>query len=439
YAVTMPPFQFNDEHAHFARSYQISRGEFAGHPDPKIPSAILMSLLRYPEGFESRSAPRTSATDLFAGGGGESGPAEPIGNVRGLRFFSHGVLACQVYWTACYLPASAGIRIVRLLNMTPVAMLYAARLMNLLSFLAAVAVALMLAPNFRALITAVALMPMTLQQAVAVSADQMTIALSLVGFALILHAREHPVSRRYLAMVFVTVPLWALCKNSLWALPLLLLIPRTQFRDKRRRLIFLLAVTVVTITGTFAWRTITSDAFAQYAAADLSRGVDFYANARILANHPLAVFEDLVVFAGPGASIPGLIRQFVGTFGWDFHPLPLTFAYVELLLVVGCIERNPKPFTIGERTILFITFAAALIQVYAMLFVIDGAWQAGHYGFRAAGVQGRYLIPFCLAGFLPLRQNAITVPSRILAPAVLFASTLYALLSLVIIGGFFYP
>ena len=438
FALLMPPFQFNDEHAHFARSYQISHGEFVGRPDPKLPSAVLATLLRYPEGFEYKSAPRTSVDNLFAGGSGGSTNSEPLGNIQGLRFFSHGILASQVYWTACYLPASVGIRVARLLNMSTVSMLYAARLMNLLSFLAALAIAQFLAPNFRALTTAVALMPMTLQQAVAVSADSMTIAFSFIGFALILYTREHPVSHRYLAIVFFAVPLWVLCKNSLWALPLVLLIPVSQFGGKARRASFVLGVTLVTMIAVLSWRAMTSAAFAQYAAADLSRGVDFYANARLLAAHPFKIIGDLIIPSGLQTCIPNVIHQFIGTFGWGFNLLPLSFPYLGMLLGVACTELSPKPFMIVERAILFGIFVAALIQTYAMLFVIDGASGSGHYGFKAAGVQGRYFIPFCLAGFLAIRQKSITLPSRILAPIVLFVSTLCALLSLAVINGFFY-
>ena len=123
-------------------------------------------------------------------------------------------------------------------------MLYAARLMNLFSFLAALTIALLLAPGFRALITGLALMPMTLQQAVAVSADSITIAFALVGFALLLRTREQAVDRRYLAIVLVTVPLWAMCKNSIWVLPLLLLIPASQFKGRGQRAAFVLAATL---------------------------------------------------------------------------------------------------------------------------------------------------------------------------------------------------
>jgi uncharacterized membrane protein len=440
-ALLMPPFQFNDEHGHFARAYQISRGEVVAHPDhAQLPAAVLSILLRYPEGITDKSIPRTSVADLFAGGAGEFSPAEPIGNIHELRYLSWGYLAYQIYWPVCYLPASAGIRMTRLFNLSPLSMLYAARLMNLLSFLVALTIALRLAPGFRALITGLALMPMTLQQAVAVSADSITIAFALVGFALLLRTREQPVTHRYLAIVLATVPMWAMCKNSIWALPLLLLIPGWQFNGRRQRTAFVLTATVVTVAALVLWRIITNDAFGQLVVAGLSRGINFESNARQFMIHPLRILHDVISFPDTLTYCARLIRRFVGAFGWNYVnlPVPLAPTYLLMLVVAACAELNPKPFTATERAILGLVFAGALIQTYLMLFVIDGSYANGRYGFWSAGVQGRYLIPYCLAGFLALRQNAIPAISRALAPMVLAVSAFCGLLSLNAILRFYY-
>jgi uncharacterized membrane protein len=319
-------------------------------------------------------------------------------------------------------------------------MLYAARLMNLFSFLAALTIALLLAPTFRALITGLALMPMTLQQAVAVSSDSITIAFALVGFALLLRTREHSVDRRYLAIVLVTVPLWAMCKNSVWVLPLLLLIPASQFKGRRQRVGFVLAATLSTIAALVLWRLVTYDAFGQLIAAGLSRGIDFGSNARAFLSHPLRILHDVISFPDTLTYCARLLRRFVGAFGWNYVnlPVPLAPTYLLMLLVVACAELNPRPFTTTERAILGLVFAGALIQTYFMLFVIDGQYANGHYGFWSAGVQGRYLIPYSLAGFLALRQNAIPAISRTLMPIVLSVSTFCGLLSLNAIMKFYY-
>jgi len=437
----MPPFQFNDEHGHFARAYQLSRGEVAGHRDhAQLPAAVLSTLLRYPEGVSGQPIPRTSVADLFAGGSGEFSPPEPIGNIHELRYLSWGYLAYQIYWPVCYLPASAGIRITRLFNLSPISMLYAGRLMNLLSFLAALALALRLAPSFRALITGLALMPMTLQQAVAVSADSVTIAFALVGFALVLRTREQSVDRRYLAIVLVTVPLWAMCKNSVWVLPLLLLIPTSQFKGRGQRAAFVLAATFATIGALGLWRLITYDAFGQLLAAGLSHGISFESNARVLLSDPFRVLHDVISFPDTLTYCARLMRRFVGAFGWNYVnlPVPLAPTYLLMLVIVAYAELNPKPFTTTERAILGLVFAGALIQTYFMLFVIDGSYANDRYAFWSAGVQGRYLIPYSLAGFLALRRNGIPSISRALAPVVLAVSAFCGLLSVNAILKYFY-
>ncbi len=440
-ALLMPPFQFNDEHGHFSRAYQLSRGEVAGHRDnAQLPAAVLSILLRYPEGIVDTSIPRTSVADLFAGGAGESSPPEAIANIHQLRYLSWGYLAYRIYWPLCYLPASAGIRMTRLFNLSPLSMLYAARVMNLFSFLAALTTALLLAPSFRALTTALALMPMTLQQAVAVSTDSITIAFALVGFALLLRTREHSVDRRYLAVVLVIVPLWAMCKNGVWVLPLLLLIPASQFEGRRRRVAFVLTATLTTIAALVWWRLMTYDAFGQLLAAGLSRGIDFESNARAFLSHPLRILQDVMSFPDGLTYCARLIRRFVGAFGWNYINLPVPIAptYLLMLVVVACAESNPKPFTTIERAILCLVFAGALIQTYFMLFVIDGSYANGRYVFWSAGVQGRYLIPYCLAGLLALPQNAIPAISRALVPIVLSVSTFCGLLSVNAIMKFYY-
>ena len=75
-------------------------------------------------------------------------------------------------------------------------MMYAARVFNVLAFVAALAFSFRLAPGYRAVMTAVALVPMTLHQAGAISGDLVTIALSFVALSLVLHSREHRVARR---------------------------------------------------------------------------------------------------------------------------------------------------------------------------------------------------------------------------------------------------
>jgi uncharacterized membrane protein len=438
YALVTPPFQFGDEHSHFARSYQIARGGFVGSGNPELPPGVMKVIAEYPEGYlHPRAALQFRIADLLARGSGDSMPPQPVGDVEGIPTFGHGIAAVQVYWSGCYLPAAAAIAVARWCDLSPVAMLYAARLAQLLVFLAALALALYLAPDFRALIIGVVLMPTTIQQAVTVGADSMTIACGIAGFAIILYTRDHPVSRRCLAALWAAVPFWVLCKNSLWAPLLLLLIPANQFRSRARQAAYLTSAAAMSVAALLVWKFITSAAMAHYAAVELSKGLDLYANMGSVITHPVQVGHDLftqfdwVTYSGT------LTKQFVATFDWNRYQLPLAAPYLAMLALTACLEGTAKPFTFGERVVLLMVFIIALVQIYAMLFVIDGMSAGGHYRFRYTGVQGRYFIPFCLAGFLAIKQNRISEP-RVLKQLVLTASALYSALCLGAIGVFFY-
>ncbi len=441
FAFLTPPFQFPDEHAHFARAYEISRGEFAGRPDPRLPSPVLAYIHRFPELAWNLKKPRFKpgafVSDLSAGSVGDSTAWEPITDGPLQPQLRWGATAAQLYCSIVYLPASAGIWLATELRLPVLAMMYAARLMNVVCFLAALWASLRLAPDWRSLTAAIALMPMTLHQVAAISADQAAISVSLAGFALILRARAMPVSGRYLAVLFVLLPLWVMCKTSLWALPLLLLIPAGRFGGNWKRAAYLFAVILASFGGIVLWRWISRGAFEAIPAVGLAHGVDLRGNLHMLAGNPLSVLLHLTNLAG---ELPNVVRTFVSGFGWDRFSLPqwTCFAYLTIPLAAGCIGWIGKPFTAGERAILCAVAAGSAIGIYFMLFVVDGVSRDGRFSFRTAGVQGRYFIPCCFAGFLALQLRAVAMKARILVPMVVSAATLYTLACLALVVHHYY-
>jgi uncharacterized membrane protein len=279
---------------------------------------------------------------------------------------------------------------------------------------------------------------MTLHQAAAISADQMTISISLVGFALILRAREQPVSCRFLAILFVLFPCWALCKGSLWALPLVLLIPSARFGGNWKRAGYVMGAALSLIVAVALWRAVNRDANLAFFAAGLARGIDMQGNTQIIVCNPFGFMRHIVTWLHYGFS--ELIRHFVGAFGWrQFGPPAWTsFVLLTLPLAAGCTEWTRKPFTATDRIVLSLVFAGAAIQTYCLLFIVDGTYDRGQYDFASAGVQGRYFIPFCLAGFLALKQSAVTLKSRVLTPIVLSAETIYAVVSIGVLWQSYY-
>jgi uncharacterized membrane protein len=437
FALFIPPFQFNDEHSHFVRAYQISRGEIVAHEGERIPAMMLALLRRYAEGNWKQLHTQAMLHDI------RSRPPDPNAlilpsDTPDQKYFMWGLRATRLYCPVVYLPASAGILLARALNMPPLAMAYAARAMNVVCFLTGLWFALSLAPGFRVGITALALMPMTLHQAAAISADQVTIALSIVVLAMVLHARDQPVNRRYLVAMLVVFVLLTSSKNSYWALPLLFLVPAQQFGRRANKAIYIVAVVVAALGAVSIWNSLCHDSLLLFRQVAEAKSIHPQANGLLLARHPLRAMM-AVAHSRLLAHLVQLLHGFVGAFGWDKFGLPgwTQLCYVFLLLSIAVLEPICKAFTIPERLLLICVSLGALIGTYVVLFIVDGKYADGQYSFWSAGVQGRYLIPYALVGLLALKQDRMNVSSAVMAPVVLAGCTLYAVASIWCVAAYY--
>ena len=76
FAIMVPPLQINDEHGHFIRAYEISRGEFVARGAPDLPASIAAFVMRYPEAAERPQVHAAGDPARFAGSGGALAGAE---------------------------------------------------------------------------------------------------------------------------------------------------------------------------------------------------------------------------------------------------------------------------------------------------------------------------------------------------------------------------
>ena len=444
FAIMVPPLQISDEHGHFIRAYVISRGEFVARGTPELPEPVAAFLMGHPEAAErvKRYTAREILGDLPARAATGAGRRTILSNADGHHpYLAWAVVGSATYFPLVYLPASLGILTARILHLSPLAMMYAARIFNVLIFVAALAVSFRLAPRYRCVMTAVALMPMALHQAGGISADPVTIALSFVGLSLVLHAREHPVGRRFVVLVAVLFVIWGLSKSSVWSLPLLLLIPGSAFRNRGARLAYIAAVALCMVGALAIWNGIDSANVAAFRADRLTHGIDVSANVRMAAAHSLIFAGQLLDLARATWLLQ--VGQLVGAYGWTRFTLPpwVGLEYLLLAMVVAATEPSAKLFRGWERGVLLLVSVGGAALVYVALFVTDGvlcAADPGRLCFASAGVQGRYFVPMCLTGLVALRQSRINVPSAVLLGFVTGVGTLHAFAALALIRTVFY-
>lgn len=151
YALIMPPLQVADEGSHLMRAYGISRGRCVATVEIPVPRALDELQVRFPDKVERNR--RVTAGEL------RSLVRVPLHQDSVTPVTA---VAANLYNCLPYFPQAAALRLGSLVNGSPLALMYLARLANLAAFIVITWLALRMLPDFRLLLLLLALMPMTL-------------------------------------------------------------------------------------------------------------------------------------------------------------------------------------------------------------------------------------------------------------------------------------
>jgi uncharacterized membrane protein len=189
------------------------------------------------------------------------------------------------------------------------------------------------------------------------------------------------------------------------------------------------------------WNAMVSGNMSALRAVRLGVGIDVAANVRLVIARPFAFSVHLL--GKIISNSKGELGQLIGAFGWDMFSLPLwvRLVYLLVLLFVAVAEYSAKPFLRWERGVLLLVFLGGTIFIHAAMAVSDSTLCVGNLGTCSVlfdPVQGRYFLPFCLAGLLIFRQNRKNLPQVTLLALVTVVGTLHALGALDLIRSTLY-
>jgi uncharacterized membrane protein len=418
FGVVVPPFQVADEHAHFIRAYEVSRGQWVGVNAPVLPADVIRYIRRYPEKMEWLKKPNPDDDSVA--------PFSPVGDHYWL---GRGVIAANVYCPIAYLPASLAMLVGRMAGASPAILLYAARFADAVLFLAGCYLAMRAAPAYRLTIAAVALLPTTLHQCAAVSADVVTVSVSFVLVALLLRLRDCSDGARTKIGLAVAFVLLILCKLSPWAFVALFLISPKAFASQKQWLSYIAVVAALMLACAGLWHVASASSLEAFRAVRLADGFDMTARTQEILQHPFRVGLFLTTYFL--RHFPRYIVTWLGAFGWTHFYIPLWIQPITLLLllVVAATEAGGKTFSRIERLLWVAVFAVGIVFIHLALFVSQDL----------DGVQGRYLTPFCLFGLLALRQTRFVVSRATLARVVVGYGLVHGVVSVIwLVGAYYY-
>lgn len=381
--VVTPPFQAPDENMHFFRSYQISEGQFfpekvQGLTGGYLAKSLVETIEQVNPGLKFHSKDQRQDLDKLKYY--LKLPLNP-----GDRVF-HSFPASAVYPPTGYLPQVGGIVIARWFGGSPLWLMYAGRLCDLIFYLVVIGLALKLLPGGRWLMTAIALLPMNIFLAGSLNQDGVINALVyfLIAYLLHLAQRPGPLTFRQYALVFVLVFLASFSKPVFAILSLLFfLLPRRKFLKTEQ---YYLAFAVLFTAGyavSLLWNTAVVTDLNWYKPWS-----NFEEQVALVKANPLifisAALRSLWTFKG------FYIKSFIGTLGWLDTVLPFTtviLPFLLILMVLAVFEGHLK-LTIANRLIMAMVALAILGQSLLSQYLVASPVAAPY----VHGFQGRYML-----------------------------------------------
>lgn len=442
FVAIVPPGFNADEPNHFFRALQIADGQWFGHP---VDHDDFSDMVPRPAESYGGTVP-ISAGKLFAaahtfpiadpmGGPARTGSIDWTAMWRiptRSDTMTVGMSNVEVYSPLVYVPTVISYWIGKAFDLPIVVVFYLARLLNLATALSLTYAAIRLIPRGKWIILMLGLLPTSINQFSAVSADPVTIGLCFLAVALTLRAalQNAPVRiAQWLALlaVFTAIgfskPAYIVIIGTMVAIPLC-----NPHVRRPRALAWWFGVALL---GGFAglwWQHLTGSIPPSFQSLG-----KVHAQYAFLVHNPaktlLTLFYTFLTDLGPGRFY---LPSFFGASVWNrvFLSTPLIYAMCGALMLAPLVREPTESDWQGNRAT-----RAALSGGLTVLFGLGSAIVAvGLYAVWTApqqtavtGMQGRYFIPFApllLLALVPMRARLeeIQVRLRILTLGIAMAS-----------------
>jgi uncharacterized membrane protein len=398
--VLNPPLRVSDEQIHFFKSYSVSEGHILSEREGKgagsnAPISFQTTIERLK--LVPFSDYKLKVKDI------KSALKIPLKN-KDKFFASYQYWAIVTYSPIPYIPQAFGMEIGKILNLSPLMLLYLGRLFNLLCWLLLIYLAIRITPIHKWVFFMLALIPRSVNLAASLSADGFTIALCFLVVAYFLKLAfdkgKQSIERKDIYILVLFVILLALVKPPSFLLVFLFpLIPIKRFKSKKEYLALFALLVVLAIVITGSWYLIGSRG-ATTRLPTMSVGKQL----RFVLSHPtrfLGVTERTIV-----SSIDLWIAGFIDTLGWIEVSLPswFIFTYLFLIIAIAAVDNDDIEIPVKKRA-----YSLAIWLILFFIFLAIGYLTSTPVGQTSIieGFQPRYLIPIAPLLFLIFSNQKI--------------------------------
>lgn len=436
FIVLNPPFQAPDEDAHLFKMYAYTTGSLNfkkenGYAGQILPESFV-NMQKYYDVIKLNNKAKTSLKELEIVSSIE---LEKDKNV----FFK---FIPTWYTPLSYLPSFLVLWVLKFLNVKPLFMIYILRFCSLFTYLALMYGAIYLTPVKKWLFFTIAVLPLCIYQAGAISTDALTFGLGFLLFAYTLRLKstvvsdenvsnQNTIGKKQLCIWGFLFIYLCFCKYAYFPLGLLyLLLPKSKFEsDKVYWLGFWIinsinVLLILMFLGINFW--VSDGVITELTKKTVSKTVlikGILKNPFDYLYHVLASTKYLFRF---------YLNNMISSFGWTMVMIPKFLSNIYYILIFAAVffeahakEKSQEIFNLKDKLILFVSVAFSYLIIITSVYLLYQKYPL------ISGVQGRYLtilLPLTALIFTPKRflTKSKTVPVMlvIMSNILMFAALL---------------
>lgn len=401
YVLILPPFQSVDEASHFYRGYSIIQNEpIAQNLHGKIGAYLPSSLQKLASGYDfliKNTDARINPKYIF--------------DSASIKLNSDNVEFINFQNTALYSPISyltqiPGMYIAKRFNANPLLIFYLGRISNLLGFTLLVYFAIKIIPFYKLTTMLLALMPMSLSLAGSLTSDVMVMGLNFLWIAILLKFvfEKTKISNLQILGLIILATFLGLCKHYFMLIPLIFLLPKSNFKNTLKYTICTLGVLFSTAVALLLWQNVINTMnFDMNSAANATKQLAFIAHNPL--SYLLVLLKTLII------KTPRIFITMIGVLGWQDTRLDfLTYILYPILVAFSLfIDKNNFKFEKWQIYLLSFDVIFSVGLIFTNMYLMWSAVASP----VIYGLNGKYFTPIMLPFLLLFfGQRKINLPEQ---------------------------
>ncbi len=392
YMISIPIGRVPDEFNHFLRAYEITEGNVISQQDEKTKLA----------GNDLPSNISSVDNDNFSEL--KKNFSVKSNNKKDFISFTN----TSLYSPISYFPQCLGIFIGKIFNLSFVLQAYLGRIFNFIFFLVIMFFSIKFMPFKKNLLMFICFLPITLQEAVSLSPDAITIASAsaLISFVMYMKYIKTKTMNKIDYILLCILPIF-LAMSKIVYLPLcllLFLIPKERFGSLKKKNIIIGLLAIIVILMNLIWTNqVSSFLAANLHGSDSSKQIEFIINNPI--RYGMIVFRSFDI--NGDFYIFNMMGRYLSFFDVNVFSIYIYISIILMIFLIFITEKKEKKIQKIDKYLMAFCFGATIILIFTSIYI---QWSSYMLSF-VDGVQGRYFIPIIIivglifSNFIKIKNN----------------------------------